>query len=87
MNYPYQIRTHDQYLNAYQDAANDPEAFWSGVAEHFRWKRKWDKVLEWNFEEPRVEWFKGAQLNITENCLDRHLDARGDQPALIFEPN
>lgn len=87
MNYPYQVRTYDQYLNAYQAAANDPEAFWSGVAEHFRWKRKWDKVLEWNFEEPRIEWFKGAQLNITENCLDRHLDARGDQPALIFEPN
>ncbi|MEY4478927.1 MAG: acetate--CoA ligase, partial [Bacteroidota bacterium] len=66
MNYPYQIRTHDQYLNAYQAAANDPEAFWAGVAEHFRWKRKWDKVLDWNFEEPRIEWFKGAQLNITE---------------------
>ena len=87
MNYPYQVRTHAEYLNAYQAAANDPEAFWSNVAEHFRWKRKWDKVLEWNFEEPRIEWFKGAQLNITENCLDRHLDARGDQPALIFEPN
>lgn len=87
MNYPYQVCTYDQYLNAYQAAANDPEAFWSGVAEHFRWKRKWDKVLDWNFEEPRIEWFKGAQLNITENCLDRHLDTRGDQPALIFEPN
>ncbi len=87
MNYPYQVRTYDQYHIAYQAAANDPEAFWSGVAEHFRWKRKWDRVLEWNFEEPRIEWFKGAQLNITENCLDRHLDARGDQPALIFEPN
>jgi acetyl-CoA synthetase len=87
MNYPYQVRTYDQYVAACQAAANDPEAFWSGVAEHFRWKRKWDKVLEWNFEEPRIEWFRGAQLNITENCLDRHLDARGDQPALIFEPN
>ena len=87
MNYPYQVRTYDQYVAACQAAAQDPEAFWSGVAEHFRWKRKWDKVLEWNFEEPRIEWFSGAQLNITENCLDRHLDARGDQPALIFEPN
>ena len=87
MNYPYQVRTYDQYVAACQAAAQDPEAFWSGVAEHFRWKRKWDKVLDWNFEEPRVEWFKGAQLNITENCLDRHLDTRGDQPALVFEPN
>jgi acetyl-CoA synthetase len=87
MNYPYQVRTHAEYLNAYQAASIDPEAFWSDVAEHFLWKRNWDKVLDWNFEEPRIEWFKGAQLNITENCLDRHLDDRGDQPALIFEPN
>ena len=87
MNYPYQVRTYDQYVNACQAAAQDPEAFWSGVAKNFRWKRTWDKVLDWNFEEPRVEWFKGAQLNITENCLDRHLDTRGDQPALVFEPN
>jgi acetyl-CoA synthetase len=87
MNYPYQVRTYDQYVNACQAAAQDPEAFWSEVAKNFRWKRTWDIVLDWNFEEPRVEWFKGAQLNITENCLDRHLDTRGDQPALVFEPN
>jgi acetyl-CoA synthetase len=85
--YPFQIRSAQDYRAACAEARENPEAFWSGVAEHFRWKRKWDKVLDWNFEEPRIEWFKGAQLNITENCLDRHLEARGDQPALIFEPN
>ena len=87
MEYPYQIQSYEQYLEAYRAASDNPEAFWAGVAEHFRWKRKWDSVLEWNFEEPSIRWFSGAQLNITENCLDRHLDARGDQPALIFEPN
>ena len=87
MDVPYQIRTHDQYLEAYRAAAEDPEVFWADVARHFRWRRTWDSVLEWNFTDPQVRWFHGAKLNITENCLDRHLDARGGQPALIFEPN
>lgn len=87
MEYPYQIQSYDQYLEAYRAASNHPEAFWAEVAQHFQWKRNWNSVLEWNFEEPSIRWFSGAQLNITENCLDRHLDARGDQPALIFEPN
>lgn len=87
MDVPYQIRTHDQYLEAYRAAAEDPEVFWADVARHFRWRRTWDSVLEWNFTDPQVRWFHGAKLNITENCLDRHLDARGSQPALIFEPN
>ncbi|MFM8565774.1 MAG: acetyl-coenzyme A synthetase N-terminal domain-containing protein, partial [Bacteroidota bacterium] len=65
--YPFQIRSAQDYREACAEARENPEAFWSGVAEHFRWKRKWDKVLDWNFDEPRIEWFKGAQLNITEN--------------------
>lgn len=87
MSYPYQIKSLEQYHEAYKKSIEDPEGFWSSVANHFQWKKKWDKVLEWNFKEPKVEWFKGAKLNITENCIDRHLSALGDKPAIIWEPN
>jgi len=87
MSYPYQIRSLEQYRADYQRSLEDPETFWLGIAEHFTWKKKWDKVLQWNFTEPRVRWFEGAQLNITENCIDRHLADKGDQPAIIWEPN
>ena len=87
MSYPYQIKNFEGYQEAYQKSIQDPEGFWSAVAEHFTWKKKWDKVLEWNFTEPKVEWFKGGKLNITENCLDRHIAQSGDKPAIIWEPN
>jgi len=87
MSYPYQIRSLEQYRTDHQRSIQDPEGFWSQIAEHFVWKKKWDKVLEWNFTEPRVRWFEGAQLNITENCIDRHLADKADQPAIIWEPN
>ncbi len=87
MSYPYQVTSADAYRAAYQQSINDPETFWAAIAEHFLWKKKWDKVLSWNFKEPKVEWFKGATLNITENCLDRHLEKSGDTPAIIWEPN
>lgn len=87
MSYPYQIRSMEQYQSEYKKSVEDPEGFWAGVAGNFSWRRKWDKVLDWNFTDPRVKWFSGAQLNITENCLDRHLAERGDQPAIIWEPN
>jgi len=87
MAYPYQIRSMEEYQSAYAKSVQDPEGFWAGIAENFQWHRKWDKVLDWNFKEPRVKWFTGATLNITENCLDRHLAERGDQPAFIWEPN
>jgi len=87
MSYPYQIRSMDQYEMAYRVSVNEPEEFWGSIAEHFKWRKKWDKVLEWNFKEPRVEWFKGGKLNITENCIDRHLAEMGDKPAIIWEPN
>ncbi|MBX2907365.1 MAG: acetate--CoA ligase [Taibaiella sp.] len=81
------IETYEQYKAAYEASVNNPEAFWAGVADQFSWRRKWDKVLEWNFTEPMVKWFANARLNITENCLDRHLAKRGSQPAIIWEPN
>ncbi len=87
MSYPFQIKSLEQYHTDYKKSVEDPEAFWSAVAENFQWKKKWDKVLEWNFKEPKIEWFKGAKLNITENCIDRHLATMGDKPAIIWEPN
>lgn len=87
MSYPFQIRSMDQYEISYRVSITQPEEYWASVAGHFHWKKKWDKVLEWNFKEPSIKWFQGAKLNITENCLDRHLADKGDQPAIIWEPN
>ncbi|MEZ5033541.1 MAG: acetate--CoA ligase [Chitinophagaceae bacterium] len=87
MSYPYQIQSIDQYHEAYQKSVEDPEAFWGAIAAHFQWRKKWSKVLDWNFKEPKIEWFKDARLNITENCIDRHLEKMGEQPAIIWEPN
>ncbi len=87
MSYPYQIRSIDAYHAAYKKSIEEPAQFWTEIAEHFTWHKKWDTALNWNFKEPKVEWFKGGQLNITENCLDRHLATRANQPAIIWEPN
>ena len=87
MSYPFQITSFEQYQADYKKSVEDPEVFWAGVAESFMWRKKWDKVLTWNFKEPKVEWFKGGKLNITENCIDRHLVAMADKPAIIWEPN
>ena len=87
MSYPYQINSFEEYQKVYKESVENPEAFWASVAEHFVWKKKWDKVLDWNFTEPKNEWFKGGKLNITENCLDRHLAERGNVPAMIWESN
>ena len=87
MSYPYQIRSQQQYEEAYKESVDHPEQFWSSVAENFQWRKKWDKVLEWNFKEPNIKWFQGGKLNITENCVDRHLKSLGQQPAFIWEPN
>lgn len=82
-----QIRSLDEYKSAYQKSVENPEGFWAEQAESFVWKKKWDKVLEWDFRKPDVKWFIGGKLNITENCLDRHLETRGDQTAILWEPN
>ncbi len=81
------IRTKADYDEAYRLSVQDPEAFWAAQAETFTWRRKWDKVLQWDFHKPEVKWFIGGKLNITENCLDRHLEKRGNKLALIWEPN
>jgi len=82
-----QIKSFDEYKAVYKQSVENPEEFWAGIADHFQWRKKWDKVLSWNFSEPNVKWFEGAKLNITENCLDRHLAENGDKPAIIWEPN
>ncbi len=87
MSYPYQIHSLEGYEAAWKRSVEDPEGFWGDVASHFQWKKPWDKVLEWNFKDPSVKWFQGAQLNITENCIDRHLTDKAHQPAIIWEPN
>jgi acetyl-CoA synthetase len=87
MPYPFQIKSLEEYHQRYKESVETPEKFWAGVAENFLWKKKWDEVLNWNFTEPKVEWFKGAKLNITENCIDRHLETSGEKPAIIWEPN
>ncbi|MCU0441328.1 MAG: acetate--CoA ligase [Bacteroidia bacterium] len=87
MSYSYQITSFEQYKEAYRKSIENPEQFWGEIADQFTWHQKWDKVLDWNFTEPKVEWFKGGKLNITENCIDRHLATRGEDPAIIWEPN
>src|SRR5215204_2322453 len=87
MSYPFQITSQEQYEKAYRDSVDRPEEFWASVAENFQWRKKWDKVLEWNFKEPNIKWFQGGKLNITENCIDRHLKTMGEKPAFIWEPN
>ncbi|GBF21038.1 acetyl-CoA synthetase [Arenibacter algicola] len=84
----YHIKHLEEYYQVYRKSVREPENFWGEVAEeHFLWRKKWDNVLSWDFEKPEIKWFEGAQLNITENCIDRHLLARGEKTAIIFEPN
>jgi len=83
----HKITSWEQYLTTYERSVADPEGFWAEIADSFQWHKKWDKVLDWNFKEPNVKWFEGAKLNITENCLDRHLETRGDKTAILWEPN
>ena len=73
-----------EYLEVYQKSITDPEKFWSEVAEDFIWKKKWAKILEWDFHKPEVKWFTGGKLNITENCIDRHLPTRANDVAILW---
>ncbi len=81
------IKSMEAYREAYRRSVEEPEAFWADIARSFVWRKPWDKTLEWEFETPSVKWFVGGKLNITENCLDRHLQDRADQIAIIWEPN
>ena len=94
MSVPYQIKSLEQYQSSYKKSIEQPETFWAEISEHFVWKKKClpageagNNVLNWNFTEPKVEWFSGATLNITENCIDRHLATQGEKAAIIWEPN
>ena len=87
MSYPYQIKSLKQYQEEYKKSVDAPEDFWATIANHFIWHRKWDQVLDWNFYEPTIEWFKGGKLNITENCLDRWVETQPNATAIIWEPN
>ncbi|MEZ5537146.1 MAG: acetate--CoA ligase [Thiolinea sp.] len=77
----------EQYAEMYQRSIDDPEGFWAEQAEQYlTWNKKWDNVLDWSFEgDVHIKWFEGGQLNVSENCLDRHLETRGDQVAIIWE--
>jgi len=81
------INSLEEYQQQYQQSIENPEKFWATIADTFTWRKKWNTVLDWNFEEPKVKWFEGGKLNITENCLDRHLETKGNQTAIIWEPN
>lgn len=81
------INSIEQYKSQYEKSVENPESFWAEKAENFNWIKKWDRVLEWEFNTPKIEWFIGGQLNITENCLDRHLESKGNQTAILWEPN
>ncbi|MFT4644187.1 MAG: acetyl-CoA synthetase [Planctomycetota bacterium] len=84
----YHIKHLEEYFQVYRKSVNKPEEFWEEVAEeHFVWRKKWDKVLSYDFSKPAFKWFEGAKLNITENCIDRHLLTRGEKTAILFEPN
>ncbi len=84
----YHIKHLEEYYQVYRKSLRYPEVFWGEIAEeHFVWRKLWDNVLEYDFSKPSIKWFDGAKLNITENCIDRHLRIRGDKTAILFEPN
>ena len=83
----YELDSFEKYQQAYQASIDNPGAFWDGIAQNFHWHDLWNKTLDWNFTEPNIRWFDGGTLNITENCLDRHLPEHGDEIALLWEPN
>jgi len=84
----FKIKNLEDYFKTYRKSVKNPKKFWSKIAdENFTWYQKWDKVFDFDFSEAKFEWFSGAKVNITKNCIDRHLNVRGDKTAIIFEPN
>ena len=84
----YNIDSPEKYSQFYKESVEEPEIFWSELASNnFLWEKKWSKVLDWDFRKAEVSWFKDAKLNITTNCLDRHVKNDPDKTAIIFEPN
>lgn len=82
-----QINTLEEYHDAYRRSVENPERFWESIAEEFHWHHRWTRVLDWNFEEPRIRWFGGGQTNLSFNCLDANLEQFGERAAIIWEPN
>ena len=82
-----EILSYEQYKKEYEESVKNPKLFWEGKANNFKWQRKWDSVLDWNFLKAEISWFKGARLNITENCLDRHLEKYGGKTAIKWIAN
>ena len=84
----YQVKSLEQYFKHYNKSVREPRKFWEKIAdENFTWYQKWDKVVEFDMQEADVKWFLNAKVNITKNCIDRHLAKRGDKTAILFEPN
>ena len=83
----FQISTLKEYQETYKKSVENPSEFWSEMADHFYWRKKWSKTVDFDWSKPETKWFVGGKLNITENCLDRHLETKGDQTAIIWEPN
>ena len=81
------INSFEEYEKEYEKSIKNPEGFWEEKANNFTWQKKWNKVLSWDFTTPEIKWFEGGKLNITENCLDRHLISRGDQIAIKWIAN
>ena len=81
------ITSLSDYFKKYEQSVKDPEKFWAEIADTFIWKKKWDKVLDWDFDSVDIKWFKNAKLNITENILEKNLIDRADKTAIIWEPN
>ncbi|WP_026704951.1 acetate--CoA ligase [Flavobacterium soli] len=84
----YQVKNLEQYFKHYNKSIREPRKFWGKIAEeNFTWYQQWDKVVEFNMAEAEISWFSGAKVNIVKNCIDRHLNRRGNKTAIIFEPN
>ena len=83
----FKINSFQEYQSRHQLSVENPSKFWGDIAEHFQWRKKWTQVVKYDWLKPETKWFLGGQLNITENCLDRHLEDKGDQTAIIWEPN
>ncbi len=82
-----QLSSLEEYREAYKRSVQDPEGFWAEQANTFSWIQPWEKVLSWDFKSPDIRWFEGGKLNITVNCLDRHIPEKGDDTAILWEPN
>ncbi|HRZ75467.1 MAG TPA: AMP-binding protein, partial [Flavobacterium sp.] len=84
----YKIHDLENYFKMYKKSVREPRKFWDRIAdENFTWYQKWDKVFEFDMQEAKFKWFLDAKVNITKNCIDRHLAKRGEKAAIIFEPN